>query len=99
MKWTKLSALLMELFRLRVQYTTMRLLWQRSLLLRLPKDLDGIRLYLEQPSADTSYTFVLTNARGSATTTDVIVTVPAGATTGTSYQQLRIQLMKWTKHF
>jgi hypothetical protein len=35
------SALLMELFRLRVQLSTitMHLLWQRSLLLRLPKDL------------------------------------------------------------
>jgi hypothetical protein len=33
------------------------------------------------------------------TTTDVDVTVPAGATTGTVSvpQQLRIQLMKWTK--
>jgi hypothetical protein len=42
---------------------------------------------LSNPSAvDTSYTFVLTNGTaGSAdyTTTDVIVTVPAGATTGT----------------
>jgi hypothetical protein len=34
---------------------------------------------------DTSYTFVLTNGTGGAdyTTTEVIVTVPAGATTGT----------------
>jgi hypothetical protein len=52
---------------------------------------------LSNPSAvDTSYTFVLTNGTaGSAdyTTTDVIVTVPAGATTGTvSVPQLRIQL-------
>jgi hypothetical protein len=41
---------------------------------------------LRNPSAvDTSYTFVLTNGTGGAdyTTTDVIVTVPAGATTGT----------------
>jgi hypothetical protein len=42
---------------------------------------------LSNPSAvDASYTFVLTNGTaGSAdyTTTDVIVTVPAGATTGT----------------
>jgi hypothetical protein len=63
----------------------MRLLWQRSLLLRLPKDLMCIRLYIEQPFVILAY-FCLTNGTaGSAdyTTTDVIVTVPAGATTGT----------------
>jgi hypothetical protein len=59
------------------------LLWQRSLLLRLPKDL--IFDFTQNPSAvDTSYTFVLTNGTAvDYTTTDVIVTVPAGATTGT----------------
>jgi hypothetical protein len=40
---------------------------------------------LSNPSADTSYTFSTNGTAGSAdyTTTDVIVTVPAGATTGT----------------
>jgi hypothetical protein len=58
MKWTKLS-LLMELFRLRVQLSTitMHLLWQRSLLLRLPKDLMWYSTLRSNPSAvDTSYT-------------------------------------------
>jgi hypothetical protein len=56
-------------------------------LLRLPKDLMWFNFTLSNPSAvDTSYTFVLTNGTaGSAdyTTTNVTVTVPAGATTGT----------------
>jgi hypothetical protein len=57
---------------------------------------------LSNPSAvDTSYTFVLTNGTaGSAdyTTTDVIVTVPAGATTGTvSVPTTADTMMKWTK--
>jgi hypothetical protein len=62
MKWTKLSALLMELFRLRVQLSTitMRLLWQRSPC-RLPKDLMWPDFTLSNPSADTSYTCSTTN--------------------------------------
>jgi hypothetical protein len=41
-------------------------------------------LYIEQPFCDTSYTFVLTNGTLEVHyTTNVIVTVPAGATTGT----------------
>jgi hypothetical protein len=59
MKWTKLLALLMELFRLRVQLSTitMPLLWQRSLLLRLPRL--WYYFYISNPSAvDTSVYFV-----------------------------------------
>jgi hypothetical protein len=65
----------------------MRLLWQRSLLLATEGSDVVFDFTLSNPSAvDTSYTFVLTNGTaGSAdyTTTDVMVTVPAGTTTGT----------------
>jgi hypothetical protein len=77
-----------ELFRLRVQLSTTTMPYCGN-----DHSCFGYRriccvyFTLSNPSAvDTSYTFVLTNGTaGSAdyTTTDVIVTVPAGATTGT----------------
>jgi hypothetical protein len=54
---------------------------QRSLLLRLPKDLMWYSTLSNPSAVDTSYTFVLTNGTAEVRiTTDVIVTVPAGAT-------------------
>jgi hypothetical protein len=68
---------------------------QRSLLLRLLKELMWYST-LRNLLIDITYTFVLTNGTaGSADyTTNVDVLVPAGATTGVSVPQLRIQLMK-----
>jgi hypothetical protein len=86
-EWTNFS-IAMELFRLRVQLSTITMrLWQRSLLLRLPKDLMCIRLYIEQPFCSRYFVYFCSNKwygwKCDYTTTDVIVTVPAGATTGT----------------
>jgi hypothetical protein len=61
----------------------MRLLWQRSLLLRLPKDDVVFNFTLSNPSAVDTKTYCSNKWYGGSadyTTTDVIVTVPAGAT-------------------
>jgi hypothetical protein len=77
-------ALLMELFRLRVQLSTitMRLLWQRSPASATEGSDVVFDFTLSNPSADTVYFCSTNGTAGSAdyTTTDVIVTVPAGAT-------------------
>jgi hypothetical protein len=77
----------MELFRLRVQLSTITMPYCGNDHSASATEGSDVRLYIKQPfCSSTSYTFVLTNGTaGSAdyTTTDVIVTVPAGATTGT----------------
>jgi hypothetical protein len=95
----ELSALLMELSATGTIIDTMRLLWQRSLLLRLPKDWCVFDFTLSNPSAvDTSYTFVLTNGTAGSGLHDYCDSNCScwKLLERYRYQQLRIQLMKWT---
>jgi hypothetical protein len=94
MKWRNFHIASEECFATGQLSTRMRLLWQRSLLLRLRRIWCGINFTLSNPSAWRHYLYFVTNGTaGSAdyTTTNVIVTVPAEQLLERyRYQQLRI---------